>query len=115
VREAIHSRELVFEFANQTAYTKPRPKGGHLCVPCCYALGIDPFAKAKAAKKAVKKPPAKEARTVKRFDDRQGALPLGDLCIQIIGKYIQDVEQLGDIGHINMDKVCKIICRGRLL
>lgn len=83
-------------------------------MPCCYALGIDPFAKVKA-KKVAKKAPVKETRVVKRFDDRRGAPALGDTCITIIGKYIEDVEQLGDIGHINMDKVCRIICRGRLL
>lgn len=101
----------------QTAYTKPRPKGGYLCVSCCYALGIDPFAKdkSKAKKPPPKKAAAKEARQVTRFEDRRGASPLGELCIQIIGKYIEDVEQLGDIGHVNMDKVCRIISKGRLL
>lgn len=66
-------------------------------------------------KKVAKKAPVKEARQVKRFEDKRGAPQLGDLCIQIIGKFIEDVEQLGDIGHINMDKVCRIISRGRLL
>lgn len=40
---------------------------------------------------------------------------LGDICISMIGKYIEDVDRLGDIGQINMDKVCKIISRSRLL
>jgi len=37
------------------------------------------------------------------------------ICLQLIGKYIEDVEQLGDIGGINMDKVCKIISKRRRL
>ncbi len=49
------------------------------------------------------------------YEERVGVLPLGDVCIGMIGKYIEDVEQLGDIGHVNMDKVCKIISRSRLL
>ncbi|OCF32992.1 DNA repair protein RAD7 [Kwoniella heveanensis BCC8398] len=101
-----------------TAYTKEHPSkpSTFLCVNCCYALGIDPFAKPR--KTAVKKKASgkKEDRAkIIHYEERKGVLPLGDLCIQMIGKYIEDVEQLGDIGGINMDKVCKIICKGRRL
>ena len=37
------------------------------------------------------------------------------MCITMVGKYIEDVDQLGAIGNVNMDKVCKIISRSRLL
>lgn len=33
----------------------------------------------------------------------------------MIGKYIEEVEMLGDIGAVNMDRVCKIISRNRRL
>jgi DNA repair protein RAD7 len=34
---------------------------------------------------------------------------------QLIGKYIEDVEALGDIGSKSMDKVCRIISKSRRL
>jgi DNA repair protein RAD7 len=33
----------------------------------------------------------------------------------LIGKYIENVEALGSIGSMNMDKVCRIISKGRRL
>ncbi|KAK4684947.1 DNA repair protein RAD7, partial [Tremellales sp. Uapishka_1] len=100
-----------------TAYTKEHPTqaSSWLCVECCYVLGIDPFAKAKKAapkKKAAKK---EDRGKVVSYEDRKGVVSLGDICIQLIGRYIEDVEQLGDIGGVNMDKVCKIISKSRRL
>lgn len=99
-----------------TAYTKEHPTNAqtYLCVQCCYALGIDPFAKPKKAaqKKAVKK---QDRAKIVHYEQRRGVNSLGDICIQLVGKYIENVEQLGDIGSINMDKVCRIICKGRRL
>ncbi|KAI8576689.1 hypothetical protein K450DRAFT_118957 [Umbelopsis ramanniana AG] len=40
---------------------------------------------------------------------------LQDISIRLIAKYIEDVEALGDIGTINMDKICKIISKNRKL
>ncbi|WWC94339.1 hypothetical protein V866_001181 [Kwoniella sp. B9012] len=101
-----------------TVYTKEHPSipSTYLCVNCCYALGIDPFAKVKKAPQKKKVPGKKEDRAkVVHYEQKKGVSALGDLCIQIIGKYIEDVEQLGDIGGINMDKVCKIISKSRRL
>lgn len=33
----------------------------------------------------------------------------------MIGKYIEEVDALGDIGTVNLDKVCKIISKSRRL
>jgi len=33
----------------------------------------------------------------------------------LIGKYIEDIEALGNIGSKSMDKVCKIISKSRRL
>ncbi|WVQ80246.1 hypothetical protein IAT38_002351 [Cryptococcus sp. DSM 104549] len=100
-----------------TAYTKEHPTNGstYLCVNCCYALGIDPFAKAKKGPAKKKAPAKKDRAKVIHYETRKGAPALGDLCIQLIGKYIEDVEQLGPIGGINMDKVCRIISKNRRL
>ncbi|ODN80538.1 hypothetical protein L202_02748 [Cryptococcus amylolentus CBS 6039] len=98
-----------------TAYTKEHPSQPQtwLCVQCSYALGIDPFAKPKKA--AAKKAPKKDRAKIIHYEQKKGVKTLGDMCIGLIGKYIEDVEQLGDIGGINMDKVCRIICKGRRL
>lgn len=101
-------------------------------------LGIDPFAKAKkpAAKRATAKGKKKEeSRKVVSYEQRKGATNLAEMCIkvcpfhnlrhlgvliyptnaQMIGKYIENVEALGSIGSMNMDKVCRIISKGRRL
>ncbi|KAJ1660957.1 UV-damaged DNA-binding protein rad7 [Dispira simplex] len=66
------------------------------------------------------KPRAKRRQALARrknvgYESHDGPLPLVDSCIQIIGKYIHDVETLGDIGDVNMDKICRIISKRRLL
>ncbi|WVN87558.1 uncharacterized protein L203_102741 [Cryptococcus depauperatus CBS 7841] len=99
-----------------TAYTKEHPSTSqtYLCVQCCYALDIDPFAKIKkvSAKKVTKK---QERAKIIHYEEKKGVQTLGDMCIKLIGQYIEDVDQLRDIGAINMDKVCKIICKSRRL
>ncbi|ORY32846.1 hypothetical protein BCR39DRAFT_522058 [Naematelia encephala] len=99
-----------------TPYTKEHPteKSTWLCLECCYALGIDPFAKAKKAPKRTAQKKEDRGKVV-HYEQRKGVTPLGDLCIQMIGKYIEDVEALGHIGSVNMDKVCKIISKSRRL
>jgi DNA repair protein RAD7 len=77
--------EVGFVADVQTTYTKEHPttSGTWLCVKCCYALNIDPFAKPKKAapqKKAV----TKDARgKVIHYEERKGVTPLGDLCIHV--------------------------------
>ncbi|WWC62122.1 uncharacterized protein I303_104713 [Kwoniella dejecticola CBS 10117] len=72
-----------------TAYTKEHPSqpSTFLCVNCCYALGIDPFAKVKKPPMRKKMPVQKEDRAkVVHYEQKKGVLALGDLCIQIISK-----------------------------
>lgn len=87
-----------------------------LCVQCCPKLGVDAFAKPKKAS-ATKKPVPKKAERGKivHYEDTKGAIPLGDICIKLIGEHIDDVESLGDIGAFNLDQVCQIICKNRVL
>ena len=40
-------------------------------------------------------------------------MSLTKCCIEVIGKAIQDVEDFGDIGNTNKDKVCQIVCKNR--
>lgn len=99
-----------------TAYTKPCPsKPGYLCYDCAISAGIDVFAKTRK-KAAAKKPAAKDKRAkVISYEEITGPIGLGDFCIKLIGKYIEDVEALGNIGTKSMDRVCRIISKSRRL
>lgn len=99
----------------QTQYTKEHPRRPQtwLCVQCCPKLGLDAFGKKKAPTKAAPKKAAREK--IVHYEVTKGPTPLADLCIQMIGKYIEEVDALGDIGSVNMSKVCKIICKSRRL
>lgn len=98
-----------------TPYSKSGPDGeGLLCTSCGK----------KVASKDSKQPPKKKARArsnrkaaATRMLDGQkyGAKSLQDMCIDLIGQHIEDVEDFGDIGQINMDKICMIISRNRSL
>lgn len=74
----------------QTNYTKEHPTypSTWLCVSCCYALGIDPFAK---AKKPTKKAPLKKEDRAKivHYEERKGVKQLGDMCIQVSSLHSQ--------------------------
>ncbi|KAG0170375.1 hypothetical protein DFQ30_002575 [Apophysomyces sp. BC1015] len=54
-------------------------------------------------------------RTAMNGATSQTVPTLQDLCINIVARHIMDVEALGDISFINMDKIAKIICRNRQL
>ena len=87
------------------------PPPGYLCHPCYKASGADPFKKPAAPKK---RRTAADKRTVTNFEERHVA-NLASLCVQIISKHIDDVEALGDIGSVNLDKIAKAIAKDRSL
>ncbi|KIP02584.1 hypothetical protein PHLGIDRAFT_130667 [Phlebiopsis gigantea 11061_1 CR5-6] len=95
-----------------TQYTRAAQDGpGWLCHPCAKACGIDPFKKPAAPRK---RKPATEKRTVTHFEERR--LPsLASFCVTIISKHIDDIEALGDIGSMNMDRIAKAIAKDRSL
>ncbi|BFZ62762.1 UV-damaged DNA-binding protein rad7 [Saitoella coloradoensis] len=99
-----------------TAYTVSTPEEtGLLCHTCGAAASTgDGKAKGKAAapKKAVKR---KRAAKGKFFDEEKKIGTLQDRCIQLIAKHIHDIDVLGDIGSLNLDKICQIISRNRSL
>lgn len=97
-----------------TPYSRAGPSGGLLCHPCGVKLagGIQKEA-------SIKKQPAKrkpKAAMSALLDHVKFNVPkLQDLCIRLIAKHIGDVEAFGDIGNINMDKICRIISKNRSL
>ncbi|BEJ16320.1 hypothetical protein CspHIS471_0509250 [Cutaneotrichosporon sp. HIS471] len=104
-----------------TQYTKEHPRKPRtwLCTPCCRPLGIDPYAKPKkprAKAAAVPQRQKKDARNkIVHYEVTKGAPALSEMCIGIIGQYIEDVDALGEIGRDRMDLVCKVISKSRRL
>ncbi|OCH84255.1 RNI-like protein [Obba rivulosa] len=95
-----------------TKYTLPaNPPPGYLCHMCAKASGADPFKKPAVPRK---RKPATDKRSVVSFEERRFP-SLASMCIQVISKYIDDVEALGDIGSINMDELAKSLARNRSL
>ncbi|KAF8752103.1 RNI-like protein [Rhizoctonia solani] len=96
-----------------TRYTMAAdPPPGFLCHTCAKASGGDPFKKAGAPRG---RKPVAEKRKIVNFEQKDVFKSLATTCIEIIAKYIDDMEALGDIGHINMDKISKILAKQRSL
>ncbi|ELU39535.1 DNA dependent ATPase [Rhizoctonia solani AG-1 IA] len=96
-----------------TRYTMAAdPPPGFLCHTCAKASGADPFKKAGAPRG---RKPVAEKRKIVNFEQKDVFKSLATTCIEIIAKYIDDMEALGDIGHINMDKISKILAKQRSL
>ena len=45
--------------------------------------------------------------------EKPTVMSLTKCCIEIIGKAIEDVEEFGDIGSVNKDRLCQIVCKNR--
>ncbi|CAE6442295.1 unnamed protein product [Rhizoctonia solani] len=96
-----------------TRYTMAAdPPPGFLCHACAKAGGADPFKKAGPPRR---QKPVAEKRKIVNFEQKDVFKSLATTCIEIIAKYIDDMEALGDIGHINMDKISKILAKQRSL
>ncbi|KAF7305906.1 RNI-like protein [Mycena chlorophos] len=95
-----------------TKYTMAAiPGPGYLCHPCAKEAGIDPFKKPAAPRK--RKAPA-EKRTVVHIQQRSFPT-LVSLCIDVIARYIDDVESFGDIGSLNLEAIAKALSKNRRL
>lgn len=115
IGEFMNCAECTVKFT-VTAYTRPHKLlPGYYCYECAIANGIDVFAKPKKPKAPAKKTKKEERGKVIHYEEILGPVGLGDMCIKLIGKYIEDVEALGNIGSKSMDKVCRIISKSRRL
>ncbi|KAF9244250.1 RNI-like protein [Melanogaster broomeanus] len=99
--------EKQFTVTKYTMAANPPP--GYLCHQCAKASGTDPFKKPAAPRK---RKTAAEKREVISYEDRRFPT-LASLCIELIGKHIDDVEALGDIGSVNMDEIAKVLAKNR--
>ncbi|KAH7890166.1 RNI-like protein [Phlebopus sp. FC_14] len=99
--------EKQFTVTKYTMAANPPP--GYLCHPCTKASGVDPFKKPAVPRK---RKPAEERREVVSYEALRFPT-LAAICIQLISKYIDDVEALGDIGSVNMDELAKALAKNR--
>ena len=99
-----------------TPYSKTGPDGGLLCTPC----GKVQTAEEKAQAKKTKKPgPGRKRRELEsnRLDGfvRLGAKTLQDLCIEKAARHAEDLEELGDLPEILVDRLSQIFSKRRVL
>ncbi|KAL1297538.1 hypothetical protein AAFC00_006110 [Neodothiora populina] len=99
-----------------TPYSKTGPDGGLLCLPCGKELDKD----AKSDKKAQgKKPAGKKRRKMEsdRLDGMAvgGAKSLQQLCIEKVAQYHEDVDELGDMPPIVMERLSELFAKKRVL
>ncbi|EIW79061.1 RNI-like protein [Coniophora puteana RWD-64-598 SS2] len=92
-----------------TKYTMAaNPGPGWLCHKCAKASGIDPFKKPAVPRKRNRA----DKREVVHYEERRFP-SLASICIQLISKYIDDVEGFGDIGSVNVDELAKALAKNR--
>lgn len=99
---------------NLTVYSRYlTPKKGYLCEKCNTIL--------KKKEQAIKRTQLNARKKRKKvalalLDKSSIRIPkLQDICIKRITASITDVEGLGDIGEINMNKISRILCKNRSL
>ncbi|PIL33306.1 hypothetical protein GSI_04756 [Ganoderma sinense ZZ0214-1] len=101
--------EKQFTVTKYTMAANPPP--GWLCHICAKSSGADPFKKPAPPRK---RKPAGDKRNVVSYEERH--LPtLASICIDVVSSHIDDVEALGDIGSMNMDKIAKALAWNRRL
>ncbi|KAG1805785.1 uncharacterized protein BJ212DRAFT_1390239 [Suillus subaureus] len=99
--------EKQFTVTKYTMAANPPP--GYLCHHCVKASGTDPFKKPAVPRKRVN---VSEKRDIVSYQERRFP-SLAAMCIELITRYIDDVEALGDIGAVNMDEIAKALSKNR--
>ncbi|KAF9192844.1 hypothetical protein BGZ49_003373 [Haplosporangium sp. Z 27] len=83
--------------------------GGLLCPTCAESSSSGPSTPRAA------RPIKRLRRKIQKVEIENQIPTLQDLCIKKIASCIDDVEALGDISDLSMDKICRIISRSRSL
>ncbi|KAJ2780928.1 UV-damaged DNA-binding protein rad7 [Coemansia javaensis] len=98
-----------------------------LCGPCRRSVEKAERQKSAAAKRvsraAAALPAAKQKRQRRRIKKTEGGLleqdaglpSLQDLCVRTIARHVDQVESFGDIGAQSLNRICRIICKMRVL
>lgn len=98
-----------------TPYSKAGPDGGLLCTPC----GKEMVKEVKAQEKAKKPVVRKGRRKVEsnRLDGltHRGAKPLQTLCIEMLAKHSEDIDELGEMPEGIMNRISEIFSKKRAM
>ena len=99
-----------------TIYNKPSDDGQGMLCSACATVDNNKSATPRGGEANKSKAMAKKKRNKLILDNEVNLVPtLQSVAIRAIAAHIDDVEALGDIGHVNMDKICQIISRARRL
>jgi DNA repair protein RAD7 len=93
-----------------TVYARQTEDGRLLCRAC----GLEENPKQEKSRVAKKQRKRVAAALLDKKDINKVA-SLQDWCISTVVKYIDDVDALGDVGLLNMEKISRIVCRNRRL
>ncbi|GAA5944250.1 UV-damaged DNA-binding protein RAD7 [Sporobolomyces koalae] len=99
-------------------YTASNPNGPGMLCGACTTESIEDraaFPGAGSGQPKGKKPVKKKAQKSVEETLYKPVVTLQQSCLSVIGRYINDVEALGDIGSSNLDRVAKIVCKNRAL
>lgn len=99
-----------------TPYSKVGPDGGLLCTPCGKAMAKD----LKDEEKAKKKPVVRKGRRKlesNRLDGmmQRGPKTLQQLCIEMLAKHSEDIDELGEMPEGVMNRISEIFSKKRAM
>jgi DNA repair protein RAD7 len=98
-----------------TPYSKAGPDGGLLCAKCGKDIAKEAKATIKASKPAVRKGRRKiESNRLDGLTFR-GAKTLQQLCINILAKHADDIEEFGDMPEPILNKLSEIFSKKRAM
>lgn len=102
------------ELFNLTVYSRfVKAKRGYICESCNELLKL----RERAMKRNELNARKKRKQVAQALLDKQTVrIPkLSDICVKVITNNISDVDALGDIGHLNMAKISRILSKNRSL
>ncbi|KAH7398633.1 DNA repair protein-like protein Rad7 [Phaeosphaeria sp. MPI-PUGE-AT-0046c] len=98
-----------------TPYSKAGPDGGLLCTPCGKEMAKEAKAQEKAKKPVVRKGRRKvESNRLDGLTVR-GPKPLQQLCIEMLAKHSEDIDELGEMPEGIMNRISEIFSKKRAM
>lgn len=96
-----------------TPYSKSGPEGGLLCTPCGKEMAKEVKAQEKAKKPVVRK--GRRKLESNRLDGLtvRGPKSLQTLCIEMLAKHSEDIEELGEMPEGIMNRISEIFSKKR--
>jgi DNA repair protein RAD7 len=99
-----------------TPYSKAGPEGGLLCTPCGKELAKENKAQEKAKKPAVVRKGRRKVES-NRLDGLtvRGPKTLQQLCIEMLAKHSEDIDELGEMPETIMNRISEIFSKKRAM